>query len=157
MPHLAAVIFASFTSAARFLTGQWSPSAGAERAARTAMLQTWSAFARHGVRVIVTEDVPGVRPHSDPECIAQSRATHDPCTVRRSRAVRPNIMDQLARAHPNIVTYLRLDQYFCDSSRCHGLIGGLVVYFDSNHLTATFSRSLAPYLGAQIAPLLQPR
>jgi hypothetical protein len=155
-PHLDAVIFASFNGAARFLTGEWTPTATDEQAARQAMLQTWSAFTHRGIRVIVPEDVPGVRPNSDPECIAQSNAAHDPCAVSRAAAVKPNIMDTLAREHPNIATYLRTDQYFCDRLRCHGLIGGLVVYFDSNHMTATFSRSLAPYLGAQLARLLRP-
>jgi hypothetical protein len=155
LPHLDAVVFASFSGAVHFLTGSWSPSATDRAAASRAMIATWTAFARRGVRVIVTEDVPGMRPRRDPECLAASTARHDPCAMPERTTVRSNIMDRTARAHPDVATYLPLRQYFCDGSRCHALIGGLVVYFDTDHLTATYSRSLAPYLGAQIARVLR--
>ena len=98
-----------------------------------------------------------MRPYSDPECIAQSTARYDPCAMKRSAVVVPNFMTTLAIANHQLADYVRLAQYFCDASRCHGLIGGVIVYFDSHHLTTTFSRSLAPYLGAQIAAALPPR
>jgi len=107
--------------------------------------------------VIVTEDVPGMRPDADPECIARSRARYDPCAVDRSSVVRTNFLTQLAEQHPELVHYQPLATFFCDASRCHGLIGGVVVYYDSHHLTTTYSRSLAPYLGSDIDAVLRSR
>jgi hypothetical protein len=69
--------------------------------------------------------------------------------------VHQNFLTQLARAHPDIATYLSLTPYFCDARTCHALIGSVVVYLDAHHLTDTFSRSLAPYLGPRIAALIQ--
>ena len=63
-------------------------------------------------------------------------------------------MTALAQRNPQLVSYLPLTQFFCDASKCHGLIGGVVVYFDSHHLTTTYWRSLARYLGAEVAGVL---
>ena len=60
----------------------------------------------------------------------------------------------LAQRNPQLASYLSLTRFFCDASKCHALIGGVVVYFDSHHLTTTFSRSLAGYLGADLAQVL---
>jgi hypothetical protein len=67
-------------------------------------------------------------------------------------------MTDLARRHPGLARYEPLSQFFCDSAKCHAVIGGDVVYYDAHHLTTTCSRSLAPYLGAQVdAALASPR
>ncbi len=153
---LAAVIFASHRDAGLYLDGA-NPTPQQRAAANRRILATWSAFAAHGIRVIVTGDVPGMRPQSDPECVAMSSATYDPCALPRSAVVHGNLMTALAREHPHVASYLSLTHYFCDAERCHGLIGGVVVYFDSHHMTATFSRSLGPYLGADLQALLAAR
>jgi hypothetical protein len=77
--------------------------------------------------------------------------------VKRSDVVRPTLPATLAQRHPGLATYLPLDQYFCDATMCHALIGGVVVYFDAHHMTTTFSRSLAPYLGPEVASALRAR
>jgi hypothetical protein len=155
MPHLDAVIFASHIGARTYLAGP-NASDAAVRAARQRVLDTWSALRRRGVSVIVTEDVPGMRPDSDPECIALAGSRYDPCAVDRSSVVRSNLMTSLAQQNPQLAHYVPLTQFFCDARKCHGLIGGVVVYYDSHHLTTTYSRSLAPYLGPQIEAVLPP-
>jgi peptidoglycan/LPS O-acetylase OafA/YrhL len=153
LPRLDAVIDASFYDARPFLIGQDGTDADLATA-RTRILQLWSEFARQGTRVIVPEDVPGMRPKADPDCLALSRDTNDPCAVPRSSVVHGNVMTTLARQHPELASYLPMSQYFCDARTCHALIGGVVVYFDDNHITDTYSRSLAPYLGAEISGVL---
>jgi peptidoglycan/LPS O-acetylase OafA/YrhL len=153
MPQLDAVIFASHVDARLYLVGA-NPSPRDLDVARGRVLATWARFQRRGVRVIVTQDVPGMRPQQDPECIAMSSAHYDPCAVSRSSVVRSNFMTELAQQNPDLATYVPLDQYFCDATKCHGLIGGVVVYFDDHHLTATYSRSLAVYFGAQLDAVL---
>jgi hypothetical protein len=156
MTHLDAVVFASHLGAKTYLAG---PNASDDdvHTAQARVLATWTALARRGVRVIVTEDVPGMRPDAAPECIARSGARYDPCAVDRSSVVRPNLMTDLARRHPQLARYVPLSQYFCDAATCHALIGGDVVYYDAHHLTTTYSLSLAPYLGAEIDAALPPR
>jgi hypothetical protein len=153
MHNLDAVIFASYRYADEFVEGE-SPSPTDLHAAQLAIQATWTRLRQHGIRVIVTGDVPGMRPTLDPACIAQSVARNDPCATRRLAVVHPNLLSSLAQQHPDLASYIPLTQYFCDARRCHGLIGGVIVYFDSHHLTTTFSRSLARYLGADVKAAL---
>jgi SGNH domain (fused to AT3 domains) len=95
--------------------------------------------------------VPGMRPLADPDCLAQSKARYDPCARDRASVVRPSLLATVAQQHPDVATYVPLTQYFCDAAKCHAVIGGVVVYFDSHHMTRTYSRSLARYLGADVA------
>ena len=67
---------------------------------------------------------------------------------------RDNLVAQAARTVPG-VTSVSLLPYLCDATECHVMIGGVVVYIDEHHLSASFSRSLGPYLGPQLAALLR--
>lgn len=40
---------------------------------------------------------------------------------------------------------------YCDEETCPVVIGGVNVYFESNHLTVTYARTLAPYLHRELA------
>ena len=60
------------------------------------------------------------------------------------------MLTDLAQRNPQLATYVALDRWFCDDTKCHAVIGGVIVYFDAHHLTTTFSRSLARYLGDEI-------
>jgi len=153
MPGLTGVVFATHVDAQLYLAGHRASPAAVDEARRQ-VLGTWSALRAHGIPVAVVEDVPGLRPESAPECIARSRSDHDPCALPRDQVVRPNLVTVLAESHPRLVTYLRLTPYLCDPSLCHALIGGVVVYSDAHHLTTTFSLSLAPYMGPQVAAAL---
>jgi peptidoglycan/LPS O-acetylase OafA/YrhL len=150
LPHLDAVIFPGYSFSDEFTVGH-DPTAADVRSRDDQVLRLWSAFASRGTQVIVTQDVPGMRPTNDPQCIARSRVAADPCAVDRASVLPRNPVADLARANPRLARYIPLEQYFCDARRCHGLIGGVVVYFDSHHLTTTYSRSLAVYLGDAVA------
>jgi peptidoglycan/LPS O-acetylase OafA/YrhL len=150
MPGLTAVVFPSYAFEQTFLVGSTASPAQVGAAAQQ-VLATWRAFDARHVRVLVIQDVPGMRPTDDPQCLAQSSQAVDPCSVPRAQVVHPNLASSLAVAHPGVVSYIPLDQYFCDPQRCHALIGGVVVYFDSHHLTTTYSESLARYLGPALA------
>jgi peptidoglycan/LPS O-acetylase OafA/YrhL len=153
LPHLDAVIFPSYRYAEDFTSGRGA--SGSQLAdVQQQVLAGWRTFTRHGTRVIVTSDMPGMRPEQDPQCIAESGMTYDPCAVSRASVLHPNLTTVLAERNPQLAGYLSLTRFFCDAGKCHALIGGVVVYFDSHHLTTTFSRSLASYLGADITRVL---
>jgi hypothetical protein len=44
-----------------------------------------------------------------------------------------------------------LTSYYCNDTNCPAVIGHVVVYRDQDHLTATYARTLAPYLGRALA------
>ncbi|MFL6136509.1 MAG: acyltransferase family protein [Frankiaceae bacterium] len=156
MPRLDAVVFAGYRFADEFVEGAHEP-APVVRTAEQRILATWEALAARGIRVIVTGDVPGMRPVDDPDCLAQSDVRYDPCARDRASVVRPSLLATVAQQHPDVASYLPLTRYFCDATKCHALIGGVVVYFDSHHLTRTYSRSLARYLGADVQAAMTAR
>lgn len=153
MPHLDAVLFTSHVTSDLFLVGP-QPSAADLASARRSVVETWIALRRAGIKVMVVQDVPGTRPEADPACIAASSAAYDPCPRQRSVVVRPNFLTTLAQAHPELVAYEDLTRHFCDTTTCHGLIGGVVVYSDSHHVSATYSRTLGGFLGDDVASML---
>ncbi len=115
------------------------------------------ALQQTGRKVLVFGDVPGTRPEVAPECIDEHRSAYDPCATARSQgSERDDFVAEAAR-RTHGVGYVDLLPYFCDESKCHDVIGGAVVYIDEHHLTASYSRSLGPYLGASLSAQLTPR
>jgi peptidoglycan/LPS O-acetylase OafA/YrhL len=113
----------------------------------------WSSLIRAGKKVVVIRDTPDAGNSLAPQCIAEHLADYDPCATPKAVAVVPASDDpqwSAVLATP-AVTGIDLTDDFCDADVCHTVIGGLIVYFDSHHLTATFARTLAPYLGEQIS------
>jgi len=149
LPDLSGVLFASHDDAQTYLAG---PNAGADAvaAASRQVVTSWTKFHSRGIPIVVTGDVPGTRPNSAPACVAASRS-NDPCAIPRASLSLSNMESSLASANPDLVTELPLDKYFCDARLCHALIGGLIVYSDSHHLTTAYSRSMGRYLGKDVA------
>lgn len=113
----------------------------------------WSQLIRAGKKVVVIRDTPSTGGSLAPQCIAEQLSVYDPCPTPKSVAVVPAADDpewSAVQGTPG-VTGVDLTDDFCDDTVCHTVIGGLIVYFDSHHLTATFARTLAPYLGEQIS------
>jgi hypothetical protein len=148
--RLTGVVFASYRFWWAFTTGG-NPTSAEVDATRQQIRTMWKRYRTDDVKVFVVQDVPGMRPTRDPQCIRRSQARYDPCARSRNEVVRPTITTQLATQHPRLATYVPLAHYFCGTSKCHGLIGGVVVYFDKQHMTETYARTLGPYLGRTIA------
>jgi hypothetical protein len=54
------------------------------------------------------------------------------------------------------VRVLDLTPFFCDARRCYPVIGGVLVYKDSTHLTGLYARTLGPYLERAVTAALPP-
>jgi peptidoglycan/LPS O-acetylase OafA/YrhL len=145
-PGLRAVLFASHRGA-KFMVAGPSPTDEGLHAVEQKILDTWARLKAKGISVVVTEDVPGTRPYLAPECIAKSRAPMAPCTMPRSEVVWDNLLSRLAKRASSLADYVPLAPYFCDDNKCHALVGGVVVYSDSHHLTGTYAKTLGRYLG----------
>jgi peptidoglycan/LPS O-acetylase OafA/YrhL len=149
IPHLNAVVFPSYAQWESLTVGK-DPTPSELAATRQQIAAMWTRYDDRGVKVLVIEDVPGM-PSNDPECIQKSPAKYDPCAVPRAAVVSPTITTLLAMQQPTLASDVPFDKYFCDVTTCHGLIGGVVVYFDQSHITTTYARSLAEYLGNDVS------
>jgi peptidoglycan/LPS O-acetylase OafA/YrhL len=115
--------------------------------------RTLARLSASGVPVAVLRDTPW--PGSD-VAVCVSRHTTDPsaCDVSRTALDSPAYDVALAAAHVG-AHGVDLSDVICDPDRCPATQGRYLVYRDSNHLTATFAKALAPYLYRQLAPLLE--
>src|SRR5690349_8594380 len=115
---------------------------------------TYARLAAAGIHTIVLRDVP--RTGFDvPSCLSR-RAARLPfaraCTYDRATSVSRianAAQDRAARGLP--VVLVDMNDQICDTSRCAVVRNGAIVFTDDNHLTASFSRSIAPVLGRRIA------
>jgi hypothetical protein len=125
---------------------------------RHGLRRTYERLAAAGVRTIAMRDVP--RTGFDvPACLSR-RAASLPfareCTYERRTSLAPRAVsaqDAAARGLP--VQVVDMNDQVCATARCPVVVDGIVVYTDDNHLTASFSRSVAPVLGRRIAQAMK--
>lgn len=110
------------------------------------LIEAWSSQARRGTRIIAIRDNPIARADT-PACVAKYRLeANEHCALDRATALAH--FDGNVRASQLLQgTYLvDLSDYFCSAATCLTIVGHVPVYRDADHITATFSRSLAPFL-----------
>jgi hypothetical protein len=121
----------------------------------------WNQLKNSGKTVVVMRDVPGMPgeetpgSQSGPECVELSKQSYDPCAWTPPE--REDFMSKAIQLDAGAVPVVDLSPYLCQSGKCHTVIGGVVVYFDDNHLTFSFAQSLAPFLGAQLQAIVARR
>ncbi len=112
----------------------------------------WESWARHDKRVLVIEDVPLTSGQSVPDCVAAHIAANDPCPLARaSGLVYDPVIDAVTAAASASVSLISTRSAFCDARLCHSVIGGVIAYRDSHHLSATFALTLIPRLDKALA------
>jgi hypothetical protein len=116
--------------------------------------RTYARLAAAGIHTIVLRDVPRTG-FDAPACLSRRAARlllAGDCTYERATSVSRIAMaaqDRAARGLPVIL--VDMNDQVCDTPRCRVVRNGVIVFTDDNHLTATFSRSIAPVLGLRIA------
>jgi hypothetical protein len=105
-----------------------------------------------GARVVTMANSP-TAPGDIPSCVAGKLDHLDDCAFDRTTAyARPPINRQAAEAVGGIEV-LDPAPVICPGARCPAVVGDVLVYRDDNHLTATYSRTLAPWLSAHLPKL----
>jgi len=133
-----------------------TPLSGAEnrRALVESMRRTWQGLAETS-KVVVLRDTPA--PRIDiAECVSAHREQLTRCAVPRDEAL-AGIGPLQAEAARGLdrVWLLDLNDAICPGSRCPAVIGGVLVYRDTNHLTATYARSLGALLDERLQPVVR--
>jgi hypothetical protein len=100
--------------------------------------------------VYVLRDPPTDRVTSH-DCVDRSlrrRLTFARCGVPRKRAlVRDPTVEAALRLSRTVID---LTPFFCSSSKCFPVVGGVLVHKDQDHLTQDFARTLGPYIDARL-------
>jgi hypothetical protein len=117
--------------------------------------RTYQRLAEAGIPTIVMRGTPRT-PFDVPACLSRRAASlpfSRDCTYLLDRAFiaeARRAQDAAARGLP--VRFIDMNDQVCAQSPCPTVQRGIVMFTDDNHLTASFTRSLAPVLGARLQP-----
>ena len=115
----------------------------AYRAGYVDVLHTWTDA---GIPVLGIRDTPAPGA-SIPDCVAAQPDRLAACAGTRAEWLPREPLTAAARSfRPGQVRVADLTDHICQPSVCPAVVGRVVVYFDGSHLTATYARTLAPYL-----------
>ncbi|MDQ0258384.1 acyltransferase family protein [Sinomonas atrocyanea] len=136
------VIASTFGSGETIDDGTGRPQLDQYRSAVSRRFMPWAAA---GSRVLVIRDTPLTLDHATPDCVAQSPDDPRRCSNPRSAALPPDPLAEGVRAlHDRRLGVLDLSDQFCPGATCYAVIGGAHVYFDRDHVSRTYIKSLVP-------------
>lgn len=104
------------------------------------------AFDEAKVNVLVIHDNP-FPGKSIPDCLSANQDQLSSCDGTRDKWLPKDAQFAAAQEldSPRIHS-VNLTESFCQEQTCPAVIGGVIVYFDGSHITATYARTLAPSL-----------
>lgn len=113
----------------------------------------WEPIIAKGGRVVAIRDnpIPGILGF---ECAQENLDHPEQCGLEQKAALSQTDYSQLAAKDFADAVAIDMTKYFCVEGVCPTVIGGVLVYRDDDHFTATYSRSLAPWLLRQLLTTL---
>ncbi|MFI2711075.1 acyltransferase family protein [Micromonospora sp. NPDC018662] len=117
--------------------------------------RTWTGMVEAGVPVVVIRDTP-LQLKDIAACVAQNPEHLTRCTTPRDEALNygGGPAQEKAAAGLDGVRLIDLNDWICPASRCAPVIGGVLVWRDGHHLTATYAETLAPRLDIALKPAM---
>lgn len=115
-------------------------------------LEAWQILGAADIPVMAVRDNPRYE-YAPASCVDNYERGAPECDVPRAELYGPTppiTRDKL----PSTVSYFDLANSICGARTCDPEVGNVTVYLDDNHLTATFSATLAPEVGARLAALV---
>ncbi len=108
-------------------------------------------------RVVVLADTPAWSIKLDvPSCLSAHPRDIRPCATARRIALSQTLVRERFAAQVTGAGLVNLNPLICPADPCPAVVNGMIVYRDTHHLTATFSRSLAPALNRALTRILEP-
>jgi hypothetical protein len=109
-------------------------------------VRAWRPIAAAGSRIVALADNPEVSDDSI-ACLTRVSLNGDrtgECGMSRAQAL--TRLDALIDATERVpaASLIDLTQYYCTVDRCPMVVGNVIVYQDTNHISATYMRTLAP-------------
>jgi hypothetical protein len=117
-----------------------------ENAIGDGMIPYWRALEAHGISVVAIRETPFIG-LTVPSCLARNHGVAAKCAVPAAKAILadpPTLV--AARAMNGKVPDINLNPLICPGVICQPVIGNVLVYQDSHHLTSLYSSTLTPFL-----------
>ncbi len=110
----------------------------------------WTELIQNGTQVVALADSP-IPGFDVAECVSENRDDLRECTFGRTSATRRlGISSREAAAAVDGADFIDLTDSICPSEECPVVVGGVLVYRDSQHLTDSYVRTLTPALRAEL-------
>lgn len=102
-----------------------------------------------GVKVVALRDTP--RPSVNvAECVEANQSSLSACAFDRAGSLAASDQSQAMMVSATNISRIDLTDWICPRDSCAPVIGGILVWRDSNHLTNEYSRTLATPLAEEI-------
>jgi hypothetical protein len=126
-----------------------------DRAMVAGLRASWRTLTAAGTPVVVLHDTPDPG-RNIPECVSAHLTELTRCAFPRAAGQSAAGPAQVAAAAGmSDVHLIDLNDAICPTDSCAPVIGRVIVYRDSNHLTATYARTLAPRLDTALTRILR--
>lgn len=133
-------------SASRYNPAEDAPESVATGSVEDGYSQMWRDLEEASIPVTVLLDAPRIQIDL-PECVAEHPEDLQECAADREQAVEASgFGQQSAAAESSGATPVDLTDAICPEQECAPIIGSVLVYRDSHHLTATYARSLSSHM-----------
>jgi peptidoglycan/LPS O-acetylase OafA/YrhL len=102
----------------------------------------WRRLQRAGIKVVAIRDTPWMN-HDVAACVAKyGEDARFRCARSRVDVLGSDPIEIAAKRTRGVI-YIDMSDKFCDDSTCRPIIGNVLVYRDSHHMTAEYARTLA--------------
>jgi len=132
------------------------PAPGPQAAAEVGagMAQYWGQLESHGIPVIGIRETP-ITGLDEPACVAKNGPAAPSCSVPRPVALPPDPpTSYAARDLGGTVPVIDMSSLICSPATCPPVVGNVMVYMDSHHMTQSYAQTLAPYLRSRLGTAL---
>jgi peptidoglycan/LPS O-acetylase OafA/YrhL len=91
-----------------------------------------------------------------PTCIAEHGDDYEACDGTREGWLPADpVVGVIEGLHDERARVVDLTDHICGPTACRAVNGGVITYFDTTHLTATYVHTLAPYLEPSVLAMLE--
>jgi len=143
------------SGATEALTDPDDPGSASTEAMTKALVKQWSALTEEDIPVVVLLDNPSPE-QSIYECVADHPDDLAACTFNRddgiARSAAPEqqaAADELKQVHT-----VDMNEFICPTDTCVPVIGNVLIYRQTTHLTDAYVRSLTPDLARRLVPVV---
>ena len=143
-PGHAIVVLSGDKAARAFVHGQPLSGNANGAAMERGYAATLQRLRRAGLGVVVVKDLPS-SPKGIPHCVTEHMDHLKACAFPHHRDPAVEFDARAARAVPG-VGLIDLTPEVCPHGLCRAVIGNALVYRDKHHLTATYARTLSPWI-----------
>ena len=114
-------------------------------------IDRWQPIVDRGVKLYAIADIPQMA-GDGVACVDlhQDSGDYSSCELSRDVAFQAVTDTQEAAALAVGAGFIDLNPYLCDAESCYMVIGHVMAFYDRYHVTATYARTVSPYLEAQL-------